>query len=85
MELISDRDRRISVEELNTSRLLAHARKETSRRGLDDVLVIDVDAHHYENEHMREILPFIENDFPQALAKARHANLPLFVEVWAPW
>jgi hypothetical protein len=30
-------------------------------------------------------LPFIENDFPQALAKAREAKLPLFVEVWAPW
>ena len=30
-------------------------------------------------------LPFIENDFPQALARAREANLPLFVEVWAPW
>jgi hypothetical protein len=30
-------------------------------------------------------LPFIENDFPRALAKAREANLPLFVEVWAPW
>jgi len=30
-------------------------------------------------------LPFIENDFPQALAKAREANLPVFVEVWAPW
>ena len=31
------------------------------------------------------VLPFIENDFPQALAKAREAKLPLFVEVWAPW
>jgi hypothetical protein len=30
-------------------------------------------------------LPFVENDFPQALARAREANLPLFVEVWAPW
>jgi hypothetical protein len=30
-------------------------------------------------------LPFIENDFPQALARARESNLPLFVEVWAPW
>jgi hypothetical protein len=30
-------------------------------------------------------LPFIENDFPQALARARDANLPVFVEVWAPW
>lgn len=30
-------------------------------------------------------LPFIENDFPRALALAREAKLPLFVEVWAPW
>ena len=30
-------------------------------------------------------LPFIENDFAQAVAEARKANLPLFVEVWAPW
>jgi hypothetical protein len=30
-------------------------------------------------------LPFIENDYPQAVALARERNLPLFVEVWAPW
>jgi len=30
-------------------------------------------------------LPFIENDFAQAVARATQANLPLFVEVWAPW
>ena len=30
-------------------------------------------------------LTFIENDFPRALALARESNLPLFVEVWAPW
>jgi hypothetical protein len=30
-------------------------------------------------------LPFIENDFPQALARAREAGVPVFVEVWAPW
>jgi len=30
-------------------------------------------------------LPFIENDFAQAVAQARRASLPLFVEVWAPW
>jgi len=28
---------------------------------------------------------FIENDYKRALADARQANLPLFVEVWAPW
>jgi hypothetical protein len=30
-------------------------------------------------------LPFIENDFAQAANQARQSNLPLFVEVWAPW
>ena len=30
-------------------------------------------------------LPFIENDYAQAVAEARKGNLPLFVEVWAPW
>lgn len=30
-------------------------------------------------------LPFVENDFSTALARAREADLPLFVEVWAPW
>ena len=30
-------------------------------------------------------LPFVENDFPRARATARARQLPLFVEVWAPW
>jgi hypothetical protein len=30
-------------------------------------------------------LPFIDDDYPAALAQARTHNLPLFVEVWAPW
>jgi hypothetical protein len=30
-------------------------------------------------------LSFIEDDYAQALAQARQRNLPLFVEVWAPW
>jgi alanine-alpha-ketoisovalerate/valine-pyruvate aminotransferase len=30
-------------------------------------------------------LPFIENDFAQAVSLARERNVPLFVEVWAPW
>jgi len=30
-------------------------------------------------------LPFIENDYPKALARARANNVPLFVDAWAPW
>jgi hypothetical protein len=30
-------------------------------------------------------LPFINDDFQNALVQAKQRNLPLFVEVWAPW
>ncbi len=30
-------------------------------------------------------LPFIEDDWPRALAEAKRRDLPLFVEAWAPW
>jgi len=30
-------------------------------------------------------LPFINDDYPKALAAAKQRNLPIFVEVWAPW
>ena len=33
----------------------------------------------------RLALPFIQNDYPRALAEARARKLPLFIEAWAPW
>lgn len=33
----------------------------------------------------RAALPFIEDDYPKALALARARQLPLFVDAWAPW
>ena len=75
MDLIADRGRRVTVEELNTSRLLAHARKQAVQRKFDDMLIVDVDAHHYENEHFAEILPFMENDvFKQLAHVGRHQH-----------
>src|SRR5262249_51719302 len=62
MDLIADRGRRVTIEELNTNRLLAHARKQAHARSFDDVLIVDVDAHHYENENYDEFLPYMEND-----------------------
>ena len=68
MDLISDRGRRVTIEELNTSRLLAHARKQAVQRKLDDMLIVDIDAHHYESENYREFLPYMENDVLKQLA-----------------
>jgi predicted TIM-barrel fold metal-dependent hydrolase len=74
MELIADRGRRVTVEELNTTRLLAHAKKQAQQRKLDDILIVDVDAHHYENECMDDILPYLENDVIRQLAIASRAK-----------
>lgn len=62
MDLIADRGRTVSVEELNTTRLLTHASEQARERNLADMLIVDVDAHHYEGENFAEILPYIENE-----------------------
>ncbi|HEY6931210.1 MAG TPA: hypothetical protein VJA66_16175 [Thermoanaerobaculia bacterium] len=33
----------------------------------------------------RDVLPFIADDYPKALAAARARSVPIFVEAWAPW
>lgn len=33
----------------------------------------------------RSPLPFIENDYPKALAEARARKKPIFADAWAPW
>ena len=74
MDLIADRGRRVTVEELNTSRLLAHARKQAVQRKLDDMMIVDVDAHHYENEHFADILPFMENEVFKQLSQSTRTS-----------
>ena len=35
--------------------------------------------------HAHEVLPFIHDDYPRALAEAKKQKKPLFVDSWAPW
>ena len=74
MDLIADRGRRISIEELNTTKLLAHAAEQARKRKYDDFLIVDVDSHHYESEHMKDILQIMENDVFKQLAIASGAK-----------
>jgi len=30
-------------------------------------------------------VPFVENDYAKALADAQKRNVPIFVDIWAPW
>jgi hypothetical protein len=34
---------------------------------------------------LAEVLPFIADDYPKALALARAEKKPIFLETWAPW
>ncbi len=74
MDLIANHGRRVSVEELNTSKLLAHASRQAKERKFEDVMIVDVDAHHYENEHFGEILPYMDNEVFKQLALASRAK-----------
>src|SRR5665647_2162114 len=74
MHLVSDNDRVVSVEELNTSRLLRNARKQADERNFDDMVIVDVDAHHYESENFKDIIPFMENDVYRQLSLAQVAK-----------
>ncbi|HXH94862.1 MAG TPA: hypothetical protein VNN25_25030 [Thermoanaerobaculia bacterium] len=33
----------------------------------------------------KEVLPWIENDYKMAIARAKATDRPVFVEAWAPW
>ncbi len=50
-----------ALETFDTSRLLANAREQAAKRRYEDFMIVDVDAHHYENENYAEITDFIED------------------------
>lgn len=70
VELVSDRGRRVHMEEFDTRKILAHAAQQTARYKLDEMLVVDVDAHHYEEENFLKIVPYMENEVVKQLAFA---------------
>ena len=72
MELPTGNERyfRMSVEEFDTEKLLQNAARQRDQRKFEDVLIIDVDAHHYESESMGEIVEFIEDPVMRQLAKS---------------
>src|SRR5262249_32148742 len=73
MDLQPNDFRRMSVEEFDTTKLLAHASKQAKERGYDKFPIVDVDSHHYENESMSEILEYLDDPVlrPFALAGAK--------------
>jgi hypothetical protein len=33
----------------------------------------------------KEVLPWVENDYTKAVARAKAEHVPIFAEAWAPW
>ncbi len=57
----SDPDYNRTVDDFDSGKHLRHARAEAEKRGLDKMLVIDVDCHHYETDNFGPILQYIDD------------------------
>jgi predicted TIM-barrel fold metal-dependent hydrolase len=56
-------------EGFSTSRHLEHAKRQAEERSYKDILIVDVDAHHYEEESWPEIVEYIEDPVIRHRAK----------------
>lgn len=54
-------------------------------RSLVGFALASVSAVAVAAETHKPALPFIEDDYPRAVAEAKQRKLPIFVEAWAPW
>src|SRR5262249_7075706 len=70
MDIQANDFRRMSVEEFDTGKLLAHAAEQARERRYDQFPIVDVDSHHYENESMAEILEYLDDPVLRQLALA---------------
>ena len=59
----------LAAESFHTGRHLANARRQ-AEAGIDDLLVIDADAHVYEKESIADIIPLIEDPIVRQLARS---------------
>src|SRR4026207_328276 len=55
---------------MDTRDLLAHARKQGDKRKLDDYFIVDVDAHHFENQSGSEPLASMPTDVRWRLGRS---------------
>src|SRR5260370_5819100 len=53
--------RPVDLEMFATPKHLAHASEQARARNYQDFLIVDVDSHHYENEHYREVYSYLES------------------------
>ena len=72
--------RRLPTQEITTGtdsrEILANARRDTERYGLDDYFIVDVDSHHVELDSWPEILAYLDSPVLRDTAEQMMRNWP---------
>src|SRR5215471_4706643 len=61
MDMARSEVRKLAAEDYSTAQHLAHAAQQARERNYQDFLIVDVDAHHYENESYKDVFQYIES------------------------
>lgn len=61
MDMQTHEVRKHSFDEYDTTQHLKNAARQAHERNYKDFLIVDVDGHHYESEHYREVFQYIED------------------------
>lgn len=70
MEFPSSGTNRLTVQEFDTTRHLAHAARQARERGFDAITVVDADTHHDEGGSLRDFLRYIDSPVERHVARA---------------
>src|SRR5438093_4666663 len=69
MDMVRNEVRNLSYTEFSETKSLEHASEQARQRNYQDFLIVDVDSHHYENEHYFEVFDYIESPVIRREAK----------------
>jgi uncharacterized protein len=61
MDAINNEVRNLRFDSYDTSEHLKNAAKQARARNYQDFLIVDVDSHHYESEHYKDVFSYIES------------------------
>ena len=61
MDVLREEVRNLNYNEFTETKSLEHASQQARQRNYQDFLIVDVDSHHYENEHYKEVYSYIES------------------------
>src|SRR5260370_28493593 len=61
MDMTRNEVREPRSDQYATSKYLEHASEQARKRNYNDFLIVDVDAHHYENESYKDVFSYIDS------------------------